>query len=635
MSAPESRHNPSQYQDQLLERHLGALLGGLDPAAVAMLRSELQWVEIAAGETLMAQGDPGDSMYLSISGRLRAYIRGEDGVQRMVREMARGQVIGEMALYTDEPRSATVVAIRDSVLVRLDKPAFNRLLSSSVQVSIALTRQLIHRLQTAQTRSDFARPVTIGLLPITGGVQTLDFARGLAEQLTRLLRNGGPTARVCIVDAERIDRELQQPGLARCPADDLQANRRIALHLDQLEATHDYVLLVGDDAPSPWTQRCSRRCDEMLLLADATQPPELHPTETQFLMRRPGRAEAAEILVLLHPAELRCPRGTRHWLARRPVADHIHIRPALERDMARLARIQSGNAVGLVLAGGGARGLAHLGVAQALAQRGVELDYVGGTSIGSVMAVLLASDQPLQRAIDIAREAFSINPTGDFNLVPVLSLIRGRRLRRTVSHALEQLLGFQADLEDLWKNCYCVASNYSQASEHVIHRGSALSSMLASIAIPGALPPVLLDGDLLCDGGTFNNFPVDVMRRLRGVGRVIGVDLSLRKPRRIDHEHVPDAWELLRDRLRPKLRRKYRFPSLTSYLMNVTVLYSTSRQRQSKRLTDLHFNPPLERVGMLQWDKFDGIVAQGREHALQVLAAMGPQALSPYQAAPR
>ena len=126
MSTPAATHSPSQFQDQLLERHLGALLGGLEPGALALLRSELQWVEIAAGETLMAQGDPGDSMYLSISGRLRAYIRDEDGVEHMVREMARGQVIGEMALYTDEPRSATVVAIRDSVLVRLDKSAFNR-----------------------------------------------------------------------------------------------------------------------------------------------------------------------------------------------------------------------------------------------------------------------------------------------------------------------------------------------------------------------------------------------------------------------------------------------------------------------------------------------------------------------------
>ena len=69
----------------------------------------------------------------------------------------------------------------------------------------------------------------------------------------------------------------------------------------------------------------------MLLLADVTQPPVLHATETQFLMQRPGSAEATEateVLVLLHPADRRCPQGTRAWLARRPVADHVHIWPA-------------------------------------------------------------------------------------------------------------------------------------------------------------------------------------------------------------------------------------------------------------------------------------------------------------------
>jgi len=626
-------HTPAQYQDRLLDQHLGALLGGLEPEAMALLRRELQWVELAAGQTLMTQGEPGDCMYLSISGRLRAYVRDDDGLEHMVREMSRGQVIGEMALYTDEPRSATVVAIRDSVLVRLDKPAFNHLLAGSVQLSIALTRQLIKRLQAVQTRSELARPVTIGLLPITTGVQAHAFADALAAQLRRVPGGRPAAGGVCVVEAERIDRELAQPGLARSDANDAAANRRIALHLDEIEATHDYVLLLADDQPTPWTQRCSRRCDEMLLLADATRPPELHATETQFLMQRPGRAEAAEVLVLLHPAALRCPQGTRAWLARRPLADHIHVRPALERDMARLARIQSRTAVGLVLAGGGARGLAHLGVAQALAQHGVEVDYFGGTSIGSVMAVLLAGDQPLDQALAIARRAFSDNPTGDYNLLPLLSIVRGRRLRRIVETARLELLGHAADVEDLWKNCYCVASNYSQASEQVIFHGDAVKSMLASVAIPGALPPVLLNGDLLCDGGTFNNFPVDVMRGLRGVGKVIGVDLSLRKPRRIEHDEVPGTWALLCDRLRPRARRKYRFPSLVAYLMNVTILYSTSRQRQSRRLTDLHFNPPLERVGMLQWDKFDSIVQQGRDHALQVLDAMPAGALQAYRGA--
>ncbi|MDO9073075.1 MAG: cyclic nucleotide-binding and patatin-like phospholipase domain-containing protein [Rubrivivax sp.] len=606
------------------------MFGTLDAEALALLRRELQWVEVAAGQTLMAQGEPGECVYLSISGRLRAYVRDDHGVERLVREMSRGQVIGEMALYTDEPRSATVVAIRDSVLVRLDKPAFLQLLAGSVQLSMVLTRQLVKRLQAVQVRADLARPVVIALLPITAGVDLRPFAEALAAQLRRV-PGAHPGSGVCVVDAVAIDAALGQPGLARSDAADTTANRRIALHLDEIEAGHDTVLLLADDAPTAWTQRCTRRCDELLLLADATRPPLLHASETTFLMQRDGRAVVAEVLVLLHAADLRCPSGTREWLARRPVADHAHIRPALERDMARLARMQSRTAVGLVLAGGGARGLAHLGIAQAMQARGIEIDFFGGTSIGSVMALLLASDQPLDDAIAIAARGFGGGPTGDYNLLPLLSLIRGRRLRRTIETAVQALVGQRADIEDLWKNCYCVASNYTQAREQVISHGDAARAMRASAAIPGALPPVLMDGDLLCDGGTFNNFPVDVMRARRGVGKVIGIDLALGPPRRIGHDEVPGPWALLLDRLRPRRRRRYRFPSLVAYLMNVTILYSSSRQQQSRRLTDLYFNPPLHRVGMLQWERFDSIVRQGRAHAVEVLDAMAPEALAPFR----
>jgi NTE family protein len=316
------------------------------------------------------------------------------------------------------------------------------------------------------------------------------------------------------------------------------------------------------------------------------------------------------------------------WLARRPVFDHLHLRPELDSDMARLARIQSRTAVGLVFAGGGARGLAHLGVYRALRERGIEIDYVGGTSIGAIMATLVASDRPVSEITAIARRSFAINPTGDLNFIPLMSLIKGVRLRRLIEGALTELVGFDANVEDLWKNFYCVASNYSQAREKVLRRGSLSRAMRASIAIPGALPPVVFDGDLLCDGGTFNNFPVDVMRRMRGVGTVIGVDLNSRVPRALDIDEVPGNWALLRDRLRPYARRRYRLPSLMAYLMNVQILYSTSRQPHARKLTDVYFNPPLERVGMMQWDKFDDIVKQGHAHSVAALDAMAPDLLA-------
>lgn len=612
------------FHTDLLSSHLLALLGDIEPEALSLLENYLEWVSIVGGDTLMGQGEAGDSMFIVISGRLRAYITEEDGEERMVREMARGQIIGEMSLYTNEPRSATVVAIRDSVLVRLDKEAFNQLLSSSPSISVLLTRQIISRLQNPQSRSNLARPVAIGVLPVSLLVDARHLAQELAKQLSS-------TATACVVDAASVDSALNQPGLASREPGDLDADHRIGLYLDELEAKHEFVLLVADDHPSAWTQRCCRRSDELLLLANADQPPVLHTTEADYLMRRNGRAEALETLVLLHPIDKRCPTGTRQWLARRQVNGHLHIRLGLARDMARLARFQSCTAVGLVLAGGGARGLAHLGIARALHEQGIEIDFVGGTSIGSIMSALIGMDRPWDEVMAAAKKAFGVNPTGDFNLLPLISLIAGRRLKRVLSSTLYELLGANVDCEDLWKSYYCVASNYSKASEHVSTNGNLAQAIMASIAIPGALPPVLHEGDLLCDGGTFNNFPVDVMRGMRGVGRVIGVDLSFRKPRRIELHEVPSSWALLRDRFRAKKQRRYKLPSLVSYLMNVTILYSTSRQRQAQQLTDLCFSPQLERVGMLQWDKFDDIVQQGYEHGKTRLASMSASELQIYR----
>jgi NTE family protein len=614
------------HRDAVLAQQLRGLMPDVPSAALEFMQRHLQWVEVAAGETLIEQGADGDSAYLTISGRLRVYVAADGAPPRMVRELSRGEVIGEMSLYTGEPRSATVIAVRDSVLVRLGKEHFESLIISYPQVSLTFTRQMIRRLQTEHERHSVAAPVTIGLLPVSAGVSTDDFAAQLAQHLQRF-------GRVATVGAASIDATLDDAGISA--RDDSDADHRISLVLDAMEAQNDFVLLVADGTPTAWTRRCIRNSDEMLLLADATQAPVVHPIETACLDGRPERSEAAEILVLQHPADAAIPRGARAWLSRRPVTGHVNLRRGLQRDMARLARLLSRTAIGLVFAGGGARGFAHLGVWRALQERGVEVDVVGGTSIGAIMAALVAFDAPIETAIDITRRAFSANPTGDYNLLPLVSLIRGGRVRRAVHGSIEKLAGGPVDIEDLWKSYFCVASNYSQARELRIASGDLAQALLASCAIPGALPPVVRDGDLLCDGGTFNNFPVDAMRELRGVGKVIGVDLGVRNTHRLEIDEVPGNWSLLIDRLRPRGKRRFHLPSLTAYLLNITILYSTSRQREAQRLVDLYFDPPLYRVGLLQWSRFDQIVRQGYEHAAKLMDELPEDRRASFRLTPR
>ncbi len=607
----EAENNEGEQRRDLLVTYLASNFPDIEKETLQDIQDSVQWLELRAGEVLMEQGAPGDAAYLTISGRLRVYVKTDDTPPRMVRELGRGEITGEISLYTDAPRSATVVAIRRTVVVRLDKARFTALVARNPQVSIALTRKIIDRLQTQNDRRPLPPPVTVTLLPITGAVD----AAAIAKRLTQAL---GRFGRACWVDASTLSSHAAAEGAGS----GAPSPRQPSAILEDLEAEHDFVLMVADTEPNEWTQLCVSQSDEVLLLADATQPAAIHPVERACMVDPPQRSEVAETLVLLHPASTQSPLGMRQWVDRRPVTGHVNLRPELDGDIARLARLLSRNAVGLVLAGGGARGFAHLGVWKVLNELGIEIDCVGGTSMGAVMAAAIAADREIPKTIDVIKQAFKINPTGDYNLLPLISLIKGQRVRTIVERSIAALMGGPVDIVDLWKGYFCIASNYSQGCEMQWHKGDLGRALRASIAIPGALPPVVMDGELFCDGGTFNNFPADVMRNMRGVGKVIGVDLSARRAKRLNFDEMPGAWQVLFDRLKPRAKQRYRVPSLVAYLLNVSVLYSVSRQSESRRQTDLYFNPALFKFGFLQWERFSAIVSHGDSHAREVLGAL-------------
>lgn len=606
--APGARPETSSEAFDALDGPLRALFGAGEAALCAALRRRLRGLELPGGATLMREGEAGDALYLVLGGRLRVWRgAGEAGAAAVCADLGRGELVGELALLAGAPRAASVSALRDTRLAKLARADFEALQQAHPGLTPALARLALRRLQ-APPPGRAAAPATVALVPVTAGVDGQDFAQRLAAALRRAV----PGWRVAVVHAGQLD-----PG----PGDDetLRA-RRIALRLERIEAAHEQVLLVGDAGPGAWTRRCIGHADEVLWLADADQPPCRHPLE--------GAAAAGrDVLVLLHPAWRRAPRGTRAWLALRPQAEVVHVRADLARDLARLARLQSRTALGLVLAGGGARGFAHLGVWRALREHGIEVDCVGGTSIGAVMATYIASGQPPARVEANVRQAFASRPTGDFAALPLLALFKGRRLQRTVSAAVHDLVGFDADVEDLWLGHYSVATNVTRACAQVIRRGNLVQALLASVAVPGVLPPVPVDGELLCDGGLVDNFPVATMRGLRGIGRVIGVDLDPGDPLlRVQCAALPGPWALLRDRLRRPAQRRYaEVPTLGAYLRRVSVLHSSVRQRAAQAQADWCLRPPLGEVGLLDWHALERIAELGYRQACAALeAGLGP-----------
>jgi NTE family protein len=473
----------------------------------------------------------------------------------------------------------------------------------------------------AAARPPVRRPSAICLAAITGGVDLHEFAAALERELSRW-------GSVAVETRESIERRFG-PGAARASRDDAGLSHDVTAWIDEVEFWNDFVLLLAD-GDDEWTRRCLRQADEVLLVAHGDAAAAIHPVEQQLCAGERGVTCARQTLVLLHDAHVAHPTGTGRWLDRRPVDAHVHVRPSLQRDMARLARIVSGNAIGLVLAGGGARGFAHLGVFKALQEAGVEIDFVGGTSMGAIIAACISLDRPADELIGFVRKTFAGNPTGDVNFLPLLSLIKGDRIRAATAQAVVDATGSRhADVADSWISLFCVASNYSTAREMVITRGPLERAIRASLSIPVALPPVVWEGELLVDGAVFNNFPTDIMARM-GAGRIIGIDLSRPNVRKYDFDELPGTWELLWDRLRPRKRRRFRLPTLGALLMRTTILYSESRGEKARETVDLYLNPALDRVGLLDWKGCDRIVQLGYDYAKRELASMDDAELAPY-----
>jgi NTE family protein len=486
-----------------------------------------------------------------------------------------------------------------------------------------MTRTIIERFRRSERqRAAPVVPVNVCLLPISSGIDTVAFAQDI-----RAARDEDPNS-IAIIDPTEISRRFGAK----------PARETIADYIDDVEARSKAVYLVTDGTESDWTRLCLQHSDEVVLLADARQDPGLAAVEQHYLAGDSPVSVARQTLMLLHDAETKSPRNTARWLNVRPSVRHFHIRPKLQRDMRRAARIVSGKAIGIVFSGGGAKGFAHVGVMKALEEAGVEVDFVGGTSIGAIMGMCLAMDQSADAVSRMVYKAFLGHPkgniTGDYNFVPLVSLIKGKRSHGSMGQTIRDTAGGDIDTEDTWKTFFVIASDFSAGAEAVLDRGDLARNVIASYAIPGALPPVFIGGHMLFDGGTFNNFPVDVMARM-GAGQIIGVDLSSDRHRKFEIDRVPGTFAHLRDMLRSRKKRLYRLPSVLETLTTSPFISSLSKQKSMRKFADLLFQPNIERIGLLDWKRFHDIVAVGYDHARQLLATEFQGKLGAFTGAPK
>jgi hypothetical protein len=372
-------------------------------------------------------------------------------------------------------------------------------------------------------------PRTVAVVPVSEGA-ALALDEFCAATLAALVKS----CHARVADSASRLAEVGQAGVGPL------AHEATAHWLAQLESANDVVLLKADPFPSPWCAQCARHADCILLVCAAEDVPP-SPEEGHNLQARllgggvgnlGGGGLAQRELVVLHGSAEIAPTGTRAWLEAFSVHRHHHLARAPAHGLApahasRLARSLRKQSVGLVLAGGGARGFAHVGVLMALEEEGVPVDMLGGTSMGSFVGGIYAKEPtalltriiarrlavhmssaweqlldltlpyvlrvsqipppclPIVQSTMFAHTSPNTRLTLFFYLRSVVSYFSGFRMNK----ALEPLFR-NAKIEDCWLPFFCVTLDLISCVTIVHRNGTLWRYVRASMALVGFLPPV-------------------------------------------------------------------------------------------------------------------------------------------------
>jgi predicted acylesterase/phospholipase RssA len=368
------------------------------------------------------------------------------------------------------------------------------------------------------------------------------------------------------------------------------------------------VVFECEPSDGAWLDFGLRQADCAIVLAQADLDRDALSRDVWQKAGLGNRAARVELAVV-HPGSATRPRGGSAYLDLPGLARLHHVRAGDPDHAARLARWIVNRPVGLVLGGGGAFGIAHVGVLKALEEFRVPVDIVGGTSMGALFAGGPALGWSADAIMDEVRTFFASRFALYDPTIPVQAVLAGKKLDRILRRFFEDI-----DFADLWIPFFCVSTNISSARCEVHSSGDVWGAIRASCSIPGLFPPFAMLGQLHVDGGLVNNLPVDLMAE-RCQGPIIAVDVF---PYR--RSHLARPWPetgLLR------LLRSPAFagPRLFDIITHATFAGSEFRTESSlsRHPPALHLVPSLTRFGILDWRAYEALYRSGYDLAKQEL----------------
>lgn len=701
----------------------------------------LEWVHLNASDTLFNQGDPANGIYVVLNGRLRQLRNPElDEVKRngngkmeinaentaVLGEFGQGESFGEVEVLTAMDRMTSIVAVRDTELARIPRALFELLAiehpSIMVRVSRLVAKKILNGNQGNMALSKMGTEVgmrhgldltiptspnssthahsyghdqsnqfnntnfrTITILPITGGLPVESFAMKLVHAFKQVGRT-----------TIGLNQRTTLTHLGRHAFDKLSKLKESGYFAELEEAYQTVVYIADTPLKSTWTKTCIAQADCVILLANATDNPEIGEYESLLLK---SKTTSRTELVFLHNERYVEPGLTQRWLRHRPwVHTHHHIQFNVDSvvatvketagnigaltlvdkfiqtefgkmtqynisrllpdsikvtvenfssrfrrrerqfytpvhrhkdDFLRLARILSGQAIGLVLGGGGARGMSHLGVLQALEERGIPIDMIGGTSIGSFVGGLYAKDYDLVpiygRVKKFAGRISSLwRMLGDLTW-PVTSYTTGHEFNRGIWKTFGD-----TRIEDFWIQYFCNSTNITESVQEIHSYGYAWRYIRASMSLAGLLPPIEDNGSMLLDGGYVDNLPVTEMKA-RGCNTIFAVDVGSVDDRTpMNYGDSLNGFWIVFNRWNP-FSSHPNIPTMAEIQVRLGYVSSVNALEKAKRTPGvIYVRPPIENYATLDFGKFEEIYKVGANFGRVFLQTLNEEGNMPY-----
>jgi NTE family protein len=506
-------------------------------------------------DVLVRQGAESNSVYVVVTGRFEVWIEGQNSA---INEIGAGEPIGEIGFFAGGPRTATIVAARDSVVIELDRASFDDVARQVPSIYPTLLRTLSRRLAAANARiaSEYRGMAARTLAVIAGGSQPIP--QIFHDRLNSLIeRHQG--------------RVLTQHDLRDRFAGAALDGPAVSNWLNSIEQEHELISYRADDTLTDWTRKAIRQADQVLIVVSGAAPEPPNPAEAfAFATHPPSRCR----LVRLHQRRAGAVEGTAAWLDRRGVGLHHHVSTEDDRDFKSLHRFLTGQATGYVAAGGGGFGPAHIGIYKAFAERGVTFDILGGTSVGAALlggfALLMSPEEVDRRTHDVfvVSRAFKRLTYPRYALLDHVPF--DTALRRQFADVA---------IEDAWRPYFAVATVLDGSGDglHVMRHGPLWKAVRASGSLPAVLPPVLTDdGRMLVDGAVIDNIPLRPMKALKAGPNLIVHFGERGTPQRFapDDASIPGRWRLMRQMLTPSGRRSLpKMPSPISVIQRCLVMH--------------------------------------------------------------